>query len=252
MPDDEEWLTGGNMNAVQRIGETVHRRSGPWTPTIHRLLDHLHSNGIDWVPRAIGFDDGREVLSYLPGVVPTYPLPSWVWDDAVLVSAVDHLADFHDGTEDFAKSGDDIWQVATHEPAEVVCHNDFAPYNLVFDEHHELSGLIDCDAASPGPRVWDLAYLAYRVVPLTSPSNSDNPGFDPSTRRRRLDLLCATYGHGMAPAEVIAMAVARLHDLGAFSDARASANAELAAHAQMYRDDAAWLNDHHGVDGLTD
>jgi len=56
----------------------------------------------------------------------------------------------------------------------------------------------------------------------------------------------------MAPAEVIAMAVARLHDLGAFSDARASANAELAAHAQMYRDDAAWLNDHHGVDGLTD
>jgi hypothetical protein len=71
MPDDEEWLTGGNMNAVQRIGETVHRRSGPWTPTIHRLLDHLHSNGIDWVPRALGFDDdGREVLSFLPGVVP--------------------------------------------------------------------------------------------------------------------------------------------------------------------------------------
>jgi aminoglycoside phosphotransferase (APT) family kinase protein len=247
MPDDEEWLAGGNMNAVQRIGETVHRRSGPWTPTIHRLLDHLHSNGIDWVPRAIGFDDGREVLSYLPGVVPTYPLPSWVWDDAVLVSAVEHLADFHDATADFANS-DGVWQIARHEPSEVVCHNDFAPYNMVFDDRHELTGVIDCDTASPGPRVWDLAYLAYRLVPLTGPLNLDTPGFDPSARSRRLDLLCQTYRHATTPDDVITTAVARLHDLAAFSDARAPVNPELATHAQMYRDDAAWLQDHQHTD----
>jgi hypothetical protein len=244
MSDDGVWLAGGNMNAVQRIGDTVHRQTGPWTPTIHRLLDHLHSNGIDWLPRVLGVDgDGREVLTYLPGTVPDYPLPSWIWDDAVLVQAVEHLADFHGATAGFATSGD-VWQIASHERSDVVCHNDFAPYNMVFDDQHALTGVIDCDTASPGPRVWDLAYLAYRIVPLTCPSNPDTPGFDAPARRRRLDLLCSTYGQGLAPLDVITTAITRLHDLAAFSDARASTNAELGTHAQMYREDAAWLDDH--------
>lgn len=241
MPDDAEWLTGGNMNAVQRIGDTVHRQAGPWTATIHRLLDHLHRNGIDWLPQPLGYDDaGREVLTFIPGLVPNYPLPSWIWDEPVLVSAVVHLSAFHDATAGFARP-DDVWQLASHEPAEVVCHNDFAPYNMVFDGRHQLTGVIDCDTASPGPRVWDLAYLAYRLVPLTSPSNTDTPPFAVTERRRRLDLLCTTYGHEVTPAGVTDTAIERLRDLAAFSDARASTNAELAVHAQMYRDDAAWL-----------
>lgn len=241
MADGEEWLTGGNMNAVQRIGDTVHRQAGPWTPTIHRLLDHLHSNGIAWLPRPLGLDDtGREVLDYLPGVVPNYPLPSWVWDEPVLVSAVEHLKEFHEAAADFIRP-DDVWQLASHEPVEVVCHNDFAPYNMVFDERHELVGVIDCDTASPGPRIWELAYLAYRLVPLTSPGNADAPEIDASTRRRRLGLLCTSYGESMNPSDVVSAAIERLLDLAAFSDARAATNAELAVHAQMYRDDAAWL-----------
>jgi hypothetical protein len=250
MAEDEEWLAGGNMNAVQRIGDTVHRAAGPWTPTVHRLLDHLHSKGIDWVPRPLGFDDGgREVLNFLPGVVPNYPLPSWVWDEAVLVTTVEHLLAFHDATTDFATRTDsdtdtDIWQLASHEPVDVVCHNDFAPYNLVFDDSHALTGVIDCDTASPGSRVWDLAYLAYRIVPLTSPVNTDTPMLSPAARQRRLTLLCVTYGHGISPIDVIATAQERLHDLAAFSDERADANPELAVHAQMYRDDASWLGDH--------
>jgi len=195
---DEEWLAGGNMNAVQRIGETVHRQAGPWTPTVHRLLDHLHSKGVDWLPRVLGLaDDGREVLTFLPGVVPNYPLPAWVWSEEVLTGAVEHLVEFHDVTAGFTQSEDDVWQLPRHDPADVVCHNDFAPYNMVFDEHHALTGVIDCDTASPGPRVWDVTYLAYRLVPLTSPSNADTPGFDESARRRRLDLVCRTYGHDM-------------------------------------------------------
>lgn len=245
MTADEEWLTGGNMNAVQRIGDTVHRQAGPWTPTIHRLLDHLHSKEVSWLPGALGFDaDTREVLTFLPGVVPDYPVPVWIWDDEVLTSAVEHLRDFHDATTDFPATPDDLWQIAAHEPADVVCHNDFAPYNMVFDEHHTLTGVIDCDTASPGPRVWDLAYLAYRLVPLTSPSNAESPEFDATNRRRRLDLLCETYGHAITPDYVVGTAVARLHDLAASSDARAVDKPELAVHAQMYRDDTAWLENH--------
>jgi len=245
MADDDEWLTGGNMNAVQRIGDTVHRQAGPWTPTIHRLLDHLHSRGIDWVPRPIGIDGGgREVLSFLPGLVPNYPLPPWVWDDHVLVATVEHLRAFHDATPGFTGSDDDVWQLAAHEPREVVCHNDFAPYNMVFDEHHRLTGVIDCDTASPGPRVWDLAYLAYRLVPLTGPTNTDTPAVDAADRRRRLDRLTATYGKGISAADIVTTAIDRLLDLAVFSEARASTNPDLAVHAQLYRDDAAWLRAH--------
>src|SRR3712207_8588713 len=45
-----------------------------------------------------------------------------------------------------------VWQLPRHEPAEVVCHNDFAPYNLMF-EGEDLTGVIDLDLASPGPRI---------------------------------------------------------------------------------------------------
>ena len=57
---------------------------------------------------------------------------------------------------------------------EVICHNDFAPYNLMFEDGR-LTGVIDLDLASPGPRVWDMAYTAYRFVPLTDPANPDAP-----------------------------------------------------------------------------
>ena len=51
-------------------------------------------------------------------------------------------------------------------PAEVVCHNDFAPYNVVFDDGGPV-GVIDWETAAPGARVWDVAYAAYRWVPLS-------------------------------------------------------------------------------------
>jgi hypothetical protein len=52
-----------------RVGNTVRRRTGPWTPAVHALLDYLASR-VPHVPRVLGRDrQGREVLSYLPGHV---------------------------------------------------------------------------------------------------------------------------------------------------------------------------------------
>ncbi|MCO5245272.1 MAG: hypothetical protein M9927_15865 [Anaerolineae bacterium] len=45
-----EALPGGNMSGVWRIGDTVRREAGPWTPQVHRLLEHLRSQGITFVP----------------------------------------------------------------------------------------------------------------------------------------------------------------------------------------------------------
>jgi hypothetical protein len=94
--------------------------------------------------------------------------------------------------------------------------------------------------------VWDVAYLAYRLVPLAGPDNPDAAhGGDLAERRRRLALLCRAYGHGLDPASTAATAVQRLHELAAFTAARATAGDEyVAAHARIYRDDADWLTAH--------
>lgn len=249
-PDPEEALTGGNMTAVVRRGAAVHRTAGPWTPTIHRLLDHLAARGVTWLPRPLGMDDqGREVLTYLPGTVPTYPLPGWVWEDHVLTAAGCWLAETHAAARDLDTTGA-VWQAPVHEPAEVVCLNDVAPYNMVFDDAGRLTGWIDVDMASPGPRAWDVAYLAYRLVPLSGQGDTGAGAPDVGRSRRRLARLCEAYGVAgdrvpLDPAHVVEVAVARLHDLAAFTAARAAEGAEhVAAHVRVYRDDAAWVERH--------
>ena len=57
-------LPGGGMSSVWRVGDTVHREAGPWTPQIHRLLSLLHAQGVTCVPAPLGMDEaGREVLT---------------------------------------------------------------------------------------------------------------------------------------------------------------------------------------------
>jgi aminoglycoside phosphotransferase (APT) family kinase protein len=220
------------MGRVVRAGATVRREAGPWTETVQDLLRHVRARGVTWVPEPLGLDEqGREVVGFLEGDVPSYPLPEWVWSESVLADAGRRLRELHDATLDFPRE-DRTWRLAAHEPVEVICHNDFAPYNLVFRDG-ELVGAIDFDTASPGSRVWDLAYVAYRLVPLTAPGNPDGrPGTD---RRGRLERLCTAYG-GLTPAAVLAAVPLRLDDIAAFSAGRG-----LDRHAELYRADAAHL-----------
>src|SRR4051794_10294034 len=55
--EPEEPLVGGNLNsAVVRVGDTVHRASGAWTPAVHALLEHLAGVGYP-APRPMGIDE---------------------------------------------------------------------------------------------------------------------------------------------------------------------------------------------------
>jgi hypothetical protein len=206
-------LAGGNMNAVERRGDTVLRNGGPWTPTVHRYLDYIVLAGVTWVPRPLGVSDGREQLTFIDGDVPLYPLPSWVWTDSVLQDGARRLRQLHDASIGFGIDGA-IWQAPAKVPAEVICHNDFAPHNLAFVDG-AIVGAIDFDMCSPGPRLWDIAYFATRAVPLTAITPPGGP--DMADARRRVELLLTAYGSSDTWADVLRVAIIRLHDLAAMS-----------------------------------
>lgn len=65
-------LGGGNVSGgVMRIGDTVRRPAGPWTPAVHALLGHLHAAGFHGALQPLGLDElGREVLTFISGTIP--------------------------------------------------------------------------------------------------------------------------------------------------------------------------------------
>lgn len=252
MSTQEEDLAGGNVTKVVRIGNTVRRTPGPWTPTIHQLLSHVRAKGLLWVPEPFGFDEvGREVLSFIPGDVP-HDMPEWIWTEPVLTEVARALREWHDATADFS-APDAIWGLPPSSPREVICHNDFAPYNCIFNRGR-FFGAIDFDFCSPGSRLWDLAYTAYRFVPLMPGPGTDNtiPGerspFEVTGMTERLKSFLTSYGavDGMARfgcSELIRTTIDRLHAIAAWTEdfVRSKGAAALADHPAMYRGHARWL-----------
>jgi catechol 2,3-dioxygenase-like lactoylglutathione lyase family enzyme len=200
-------------------------------------MRHLRASGFGSVPEPLGIDDrGREIISLLAGAPATYPLPDFAWSDTTLTTVARSLRAFHDASVGFVAPTGGCWQWPAHEPIEVICHNDFAPYNLMFEDGR-LTGVIDLDLASPGPRVLDLAYTAYRVVPLTDPANPDAPFPGEDEQRRRLEVFCNAYG-GQDPSEVTESAAGKLREMVAFIEREAAAG-DPAQNAVLERGDVA-------------
>ncbi|MGR3763103.1 phosphotransferase [Rossellomorea sp. NS-SX7] len=164
---NEETLTGGNVSHVVRKGDTVRRELKPESAKIHTLLNHLESKGYPYSPKFLGIDEkGRETLTFIEGEAGNYPLKEYMWSNEVLKDIAKMLRHYHDAVSDF--STEEGWKPIdkTPQPYEVLCHNDFAVYNIIF--HHEKPvGIIDFDVAGPGPRLWDIAYTLYTCVPLS-------------------------------------------------------------------------------------
>ena len=237
----EKTLKGGNMTPVARLGGDVLRESGPWTATVQRLLEHLRAAGVEWCPEPRGWAaDGREALSYLKGKVPAHPLPEWVYDEEVLTTAATWMRELHDLTVGF-DAPELRWRSPRRQPAEVVCHNDFAPYNMVF-KNELLIGVIDWDFAAPGPRIWDLAYLAYRLGPLVRPSSPDAPGRSIDIQRR-VRLLLDAYGSDVTVPDLLRTVIDRLENLAAMTEghARGKKDSKLHSDAVNYGKDADYL-----------
>ena len=104
---DEERLAGGNTHEeVVRIGDTVRRPTGSWTPGVHALLRHLASVGYDGTPTLLGLDEqGREILSFVGGTVVWPDHFSLVQTDEALAQVAASIRRYHDAVSDFRFDG---------------------------------------------------------------------------------------------------------------------------------------------------
>jgi hypothetical protein len=180
----EHVLGGGNVAAgVVRVGGTVRKPAGFWTPAVESLLAHLEARGFAGAPRPLGRDDrGRQVIEYVPGPI--------AMDRPPLGAAGLHrvgrlIRDLHDACDDFSPPPGTRWNVAIPpDRADLVCHHDLAPWNLVTGADRWV--FIDWDGAGPGSRLWDLAYAMKGFVPLID-------GGDPVAGAPRLRALADGY-----------------------------------------------------------
>jgi hypothetical protein len=182
-------LDGGNMTGgIVRVGDTVRRPAGPWTPAVHALLAHLHAAGFHGAPRPLGLDEcGREVLTFIPGS-PIWPGRFGLLDDDGQLGRVARLIrDFHDAVAGFSPPPGARWQALTPAPGdEIIAHHDLAPWNLIAGDREWA--FIDWDTAAPGTRLWDLAYAVHGFAPLSA-----DPAHQRGDAGRRLRVIADTY-----------------------------------------------------------
>lgn len=256
--DREVNLTGGNVSGVTRRDDTVLREQKPWSGTVHRLLAHLSAAGFDHAPAYLGIDAaGREILSYVPGETCfDYPFAAGPAERrAVVAAAAQLLRAYHDATSSFALRESDSWMFAYEGnlASEVICHNDFAPYNVTFLDGRPY-GIIDFDTACPGPRIWDIAYALYRFVPLSHELYDPEQGryreyeraIDAAERRALIELFFAAYGLER-PADLFVQVIQRLQALVDLIQAEAARGTaafvlmEQEGHADYYRREIAFI-----------
>ncbi|MGX9993467.1 phosphotransferase enzyme family protein (plasmid) [Rhizobium sp. Z1P35] len=190
-------LEGGRTGQIWRDGDTVIRPSGAWTPTVHRFLRHLRSRGFPGAPHPIEITGNQEVVSYVAGRVCEDLSDQFVGSERMLLSAAKLLREFHSASHGFLESDREVqaWMLPPQEPYEIICHGDYAPYNIA-TAGHEAVGIIDFDTAHPAPRLWDLAYSVYRWAPLSDPANPDVT-FGLDEQLQRAEIFCTAYGATM-------------------------------------------------------
>jgi hypothetical protein len=202
MSDAETRFADGNLSEVVRVGDTVRRGTGPWSPAVHALLRHLEAVGFDGAPSFLGIDErGREMLSFVAGDTLRPDIRDS--DDELLAAIGRLLRRYHDAAASFVPPSDAQWQFCFGAPrvGEVVCHNDAGPWNVVVRDGAPVA-LIDWDLAAPGPRTWDLAYALWRFAPFYASGALGSLTRDfgtPAEQGRRGRVLCD--GYGLARAE---------------------------------------------------
>jgi len=247
-----EKLIGGLMNAPKRIDDRIYRKSTKSTETIHKLLKHVKNKGVNWVPEPISFNSDFEVLSFIEGKVP-HDMPEWIWSQNVLSQVSRHLRDWHDATEDF-QFFNAQWSFNSETEYQIICHNDFAPYNCVFNQKI-FTGLIDFDLCAPGSRLWDMSYTAYRFIPIMPfevlKEDEEKSPFGIDELNNRIRFFLKEYAnkkphYEFTRKELLLMTIKRLNACSEWTKnfAKEMKNDILLKHSTMYKRHSIWI---HGI-----
>jgi Phosphotransferase enzyme family len=183
----ETVLEGGDVNAVVRVGDTVRRPQGEWSPAVHALLEHFEAVGFDGAPRFLGVDEqGRESLSFVEGDAARGPLPP---ADDVLVGLARLLRRMHEAASTFVPPEEAAWFSGGEGP--LICHRDLFPPNVILREG-QPAALIDWDLAGPAEPLDDVVSAASHWAPLRT--DAERWGLPPDRRPERVRILCDAYG----------------------------------------------------------
>jgi aminoglycoside phosphotransferase (APT) family kinase protein len=132
---------------VVLINDSVHRPVTVASEFVAALLRLFEQRNFDGASRYLGQIEGMDVLSYLPGEVPSR---FRTWSDDQVAAAGSLLRSMHDATRGSALAG----------ASPVVCHHDVGPNNTVFRDGEPVA-FIDFDTAAPGSPLEDLGYMAW-------------------------------------------------------------------------------------------
>jgi Ser/Thr protein kinase RdoA (MazF antagonist) len=194
MTSNEETVLS-TQKSVNRKADVVLRPTGPWTESVHSLLNHLAHVGFDAAPTAIGYAaDGREMQSYIEGEF-VHPGP---WRDEAIVAVGQMLRRLHDATTSFEPAEDAQWQPwflrELGGARRVISHGDIAPWNMVTRDGMPLA-LIDWEFAGPVDPMVELARVCWLFPQLHDDDVAEMVGLPPlADRARQLRLLVDAYG----------------------------------------------------------
>ena len=192
---EETLLQESEHRSIVRVGDTVRRPAGWWTPAVQSVLAHLQDVGFEYSPRPAGTDgEGREVLSYIAGESGAV---GWhrIHSEQGLCRFATLLRQYHDAVRGFRPAPGAEWAVQPSDPQEIICHNDFGPWNIVYDGDEPV-GILDWDFAAPGPCRNDVAYALEYAVPFRDDATalSWHHFEEVPDRRRRLEVFAEAYG----------------------------------------------------------
>lgn len=193
MDEEEVVLPGGNVGGAVRVGDSLRRTTGPWTPAVHALLAHLQGR-VPHIPQVLGFDHlGRESLTYLPGRV--VDIDTELLTPGQIQAMGAWARTLHDAVAGFTHHGP--WRFFPVANPTLIGHNDIAPYNVCFDGD-QLVGVFDWDLAGPTTPLLEVSFMAWNCVPLWRDIGAQEAA-------DRLAVLAAS--HGLLDARAILHAV---------------------------------------------
>jgi hypothetical protein len=193
----EENLNTDNKHPIIRVGNTVHRPTGWWTPAVHDLLKYLEAVGFPYSPRVLGFDkQGREILEFIDGESGKEGWGEIVSDDGLRKYAK-LLSEYHDAIADYHPPQKSVWAYSKGgvKEGEIICHGDFGIWNIVWRDNEPV-GIVDWDFVLPAKPRYDFLYALEYSAPFRDDATCLKWHHFPKVpdRKHRIQVFSKAYG----------------------------------------------------------